>query len=88
MELPFDEEIVVVGDAPQQDAGSVDCGAVVLYVIFKYMSHQTVDKSVADHEMKTMHANISNTLIMWGRGDENGVRTDVALNNAAGPSGH
>lgn len=30
MQLPYDEQIVVVDDAPQQDTGSVDCGAVVL----------------------------------------------------------
>lgn len=86
LDLPYDEEIVVVKDAPQQEPGSVDCGAVVLYIVYKHVNHLQVLKNVADNELKTMRANIVNTLLLWGRDAVVSAHSRVRFDDGAGPS--
>lgn len=84
--MPYDDKIVVVADAPQQEAGSVDCGAVVLYVIHKYINHEPIVRTDAVEDMKGMHANILNTLLMWGRDSQSVAQKRVRREDVAGPS--
>lgn len=64
IDLPNNEPIVVVNDAPQHEPCSVDYGAVVLYVIHKHISHEPAVKSVAENKLKRMRANIVNSLLL------------------------
>lgn len=84
--LPFDEEIFVVNDAPQQDPRSVDCGAVVLYVVLKHIRHEPVLKNIAEQELKRMHANIVDNLLLWGRDNGNTTHIHACGGDGAGSS--
>lgn len=64
IDLPNNEPIVVVNDAPQHEPCSVDYVVVVLYVIHKHISHEPVVKSVAENKLKRMRANIVNSLLL------------------------
>lgn len=87
IELPYDEPILVVKDAPQQDPGTVDCGVVVLYEIHKHICHDPIVKKSAVKELKNMHANIVNTLLLWGRDAGATEARRIRLDDGSGPSG-
>lgn len=87
IDLPYDEPIEVVKDAPQQEAGSVDCGAVVLYAIHKHICHEPVLKKSSAHELKEMRADIVNTLLLWGRDGGGTMPKRMRLDDGAGPYG-
>lgn len=64
IDLPYDDEITVVQDALQQEAGLVDCSVVILYGIHKHINHELAVKCVSKRELKTMQANIVNALLL------------------------
>lgn len=84
--LPYEEEIEVIVDAPQQEAGSVDCGAVVLYVVQKHVNHEPIVSRLAVNELKVMRANIVNALLLWGRDGRNTAPKRRRLEDGSGPS--
>lgn len=85
-DLPYDEEIILIEDAPQQECGSVDCGVVVLYIIKQFFTNEPVLKKVAERDMKKHASQYGCHFLHWGRDAEHEMNKRFMCDDGEGPS--
>ncbi|XP_012857591.1 PREDICTED: uncharacterized protein LOC105976874 [Erythranthe guttata] len=66
-DLPYDEEVNLIRDAPQQKSGSVDCGVVVCYIVKQCFLQQPISYTLGVKNIPNMRKEIVEKFLKWGR---------------------
>lgn len=64
--VPWDRPLIPTDNAPQQSCTSVDCGAVVLYIVDRCYKQEPIENDIGEEYLSEMRTKIVDTLLNWG----------------------